>query len=527
MKNTNTNTNINTNNAISNKLLIPALCAALLLGIGFGVCVAFATPIISDAVNPGLYAYEFWHGNYQWYVPVSDPYVLDYLLNIITAPLFNYEPRALFVGSYALFAGSVLLIGLCARRLSGKRGEDGIVVALAASALAANTGGLAMQYLVYPVWHGSTLFLGLLAIYLYLGKPTIHRLLGLTLLFAFGTYCDTLFLPIFVAPLLATEALRYYRAYRQHEKYHGVLAPFVFAAFGYFVKAPGGEMWPNGPYIVNVGGLGAIMGAPDPGRVSDYAFAVISMAGGPIALSALCIALYMAWTHRKESRELVAFVAVSCAAMAAGFLFMFSAGGDLGRYVYIIVPLAAIPIALLGFNKKTMGLYLIPALLVFGAANNAYSTVNAMDDSFKSDAVVFLEKNNVTTGYADYWLANLMRYMSHEEIRLRPVFVNDGALEYLSLQSSSAWLNEGWPTDGAPVVDNTPVLVTYGAHDPVQGLVHDYAAIGITPYETLNFTFHDPQTSEPCELCVYKYNRTLPAGPVDVPYFARAQVKPV
>lgn len=506
-----------------------ALAIAVLFGMGFALYTALTVPIIADAVNPMLYAYEFWHGNMQWYVPVNDPYVLDYAINIITAPLLNYEPRALFVGSWLTYAGIVLLAGLCARRISGKKDEEGLQIGLAAAAIAANTGGAALQYMVYPVWHGTTLFLGLLALYIYFGKGNLWKNIVLSGLLLFGTFCDTLFLPVFVAPLMVLEAIKLFKTWRVHEKYVPMVAPFLFAAFGYLMKREGGAMWPGGPYIVNVGGLDMVMSLiPQPWMIPNYADGLVRMAGGPIAFAVFCLALLFVYKKRKESREMVVVVAVATMAMLVGFLFLFSAGGDLGRYLFIIVPMAGVPIALLGFNKKSLGLYLIPILIVAGAANNTMAAVLNIDDSFKEDAADFLVANNVTDGYADYWLANLMRCMSQEEVKLRPVFMNGSTMEFLSLQSTDRWpREEGWPREGCPVVDTTPTIVCYGQHDPCEMFVTWLGQQNITPYETLAFSWHDPQTWEPCYIHVYKYNTTFPSGPIDVPYWERFRVKPV
>jgi hypothetical protein len=222
------------------------LAAALAFGLAFAVYTALTVPIIADAVNPGLYAYEWWHGNTQWYVPVNDPYVLDYALNILIAPLFDYAPRALFVGSYAIFAACVFLCGVIARKVSGKRGEDGLEVALAASAIVANIGGAASQYLVYPVWHGSTLLVGLLFIYAYL-RDSRWKGFIVAALAVFGTYCDTLFIPVFIAPIAAVELAKLYRDRRTRKQ---VVDHFCIAGIaalsgllGYMVKKDGGPLW--------------------------------------------------------------------------------------------------------------------------------------------------------------------------------------------------------------------------------------------------------------------------------------------
>jgi hypothetical protein len=330
----------------------------------------------------------------------------------------------------------------------------------------------------------------------------------------FTVYSDSLALPMLVLPIAAISVYNTVR-YRTNDYLPG-LTCFTAGTTGYFIKADGGEIWNNGPYLVNVGGLDRVLSlVPDPMAVLDYLLNLMLKAGGPIMLLLLLCGLWYSIGHK--SRFLAAYLALSSVFMLAGFTLL-EAGGDLGRYLYPIVVFAMLPIATIKPDKKIFGLVPIVLLIVCaGLADNMVHVAMDNHDPNQKDRqlIAWLRENNVTSGAADYWPANLIRMMSHEEISFAPVFVYNDELHYLTLNTARRWTVE-------------PVSTLFACED--DQLYRWAMNLSIQPVEVLTYTgYHTPATKEkPVNITILRYNVSLPVKPIeDVRTFETDGFKPV
>jgi hypothetical protein len=466
------------------------LKALVIIGFALAVLQALRMPMISDTVNPSLYAHDVWkHGSWQYYVPVNDPYVLDYILAVVLSPLAG-GVLGVMLPAIAIFAGIIVFSWLVVGKISGP------LSGLAAAALVANAPAPALQLLVYPVWHGSTMLLTLITLYVYLSNIE-SRLKCVLIMFlaGFAVYCDTLALPILVVPLAAL-CLCKSRPIRNIPDSIIVLAGGVA---GYLLKVGGGEIWPGGLRIVTLGGLDKMLTGFYPEGIATYLINLIVKSGGPALLLAI-IGMAIIASRRRDARWLTAFAIAASLCMLLGFMTMGYNGGDLGRYLYILPLLFLLPAACLVREKSILAL-VVPTLILTLALTTAMGIMfSDPDPNAKDYALVdWLLENNVTGGHADYWAANLLRYVSDGQVELAPTIPSGDNLTYLYLNAAERW--------------NQPsnILMVYEPGDPLAAWAREYN-LKCPPRQVLVYDkYHSPGTNSGSTMTyVYIYDEPLP-----------------
>jgi hypothetical protein len=492
------------------------LIALILVGIASGIYQALTVPITSDIVNPGLYAKEFWSGNQQFFVPVNDPYIIDYAIQLVTAPLSGYSARGLYIQSLLVYLVIILLAFLVVRNVSG------LTAGLLAAGLVANVPVQALQYLVSPLYHGTTIMLILLALLAYQKLEGRLKTLGVSFILIVGSINDTLIIPMFTAPFLIYNIVRY----RKDENALGMVIASLIGIIAFLIKR--GELWPNGLYMVSVGGIGNIIGLQPQFYMLPLYLVSLTMMSGIIILIPLLAGLYVA-VQNKESRPYVILVGLAALCMLGGFLFMYTSGGDLGRWLYPLPILAMIPISMT-VGKTSFNNMLIVLIVGLLLVNNFTGMIGQdLDFNAKDRQLVeYLHSINVSHAYANYWCSNLLTYLDYSgQLKIAPVTIVDGQIQFLYIQSSIGWTNWGWPAAGSPVVDESPVIIAYSPGDPL----FDWAqqVNNVTPPAS-TYVYRDYHTPgyENITIWVYKYNTSIPAWPVEsLDDFLGRGVKPV
>jgi hypothetical protein len=96
------------------------------------------------------------------------------------------------------------------------------------------------------------------------------------------------------------------------------------------------------------------------------------------------------------------------------------------------------------YNKNIkLYLLLIFVLLISGAYSNfdfvAMKEIQTNMNEF--DLINYLSENNLTYGYGDYADSNLITYLSHEKIVVRPIFLINATIYPFRFLSSERWFN--------------------------------------------------------------------------------------
>jgi hypothetical protein len=183
--------------------------------------------------------------------------------------------------------------------------------------------------------------------------------------------------------------------------------------------------------------------------------------------------------------------------------------------------MALLPIGVLVKQKGV--LFVLPfVLLVLLLSGNVYHVLASPADPNGKDVLLseWLKSHNVSSAYADYWLANLITWQSNNEMHIRPVVDNGEELEFLYLQSTIRW----------PYENDYPgnTLITYGEADPIQKWADNYNT-DHPPIEnyTYNGYVRPDNLSNSTIVNLYVYNCPLPLAKVDLLGWLQKGVKPV
>jgi hypothetical protein len=475
----------------------------ILVGVATGIYQALVVPITSDIVNPGLYAREFWSGNQQFFVPVNDPYIIDYAISLITVPLSGYSARGLYVQSLLVYLVIILLAYLVVKNISG------VSAGLLAGGLVANVPFQSLQYLVSPLYHGTTIMLILTALLTYQKLEGRLKTFVVFIILIIGSINDTLIIPMFTAPFLIYNLIRY-----QEKDALGMIIASLMGIVVFLFKR--GEMWPDGMYMVSVGGIGNIIGLnPQLNMVLQY-FTSLTVVSGLIIFIPLVIGVYLAWNN-KDARPLIVLTGLAALFMLCGFIFMYTSGGDLGRWLYPLPVLAMIPISIATGKNKPFNNMLAVLLVCLLLYNNIWGMIG-QDTNFNSkdyELIDYLHSVNVSHAYANYWASNLLTYLDPAgQLKIAPVQPVGGHIQFLYIQSSINWTNWGWPHKNSPVIDESPVIIAYTPGDPL----YDWAQQinNVTP-PAQTYVYNDYHTPgyDNITIWIYKYNTSIPAWPVE------------
>jgi hypothetical protein len=489
----------------------------ILIGIATGIYQTQTVPITSDIVNPGLYAREFWNSNQQFFVPVNDPYIIDYAISLITVPLSGYSERGLYIQSLLVYLVIILLAFLVVKNVGG------VTAGLLGAALVANAPVQALQYFVSPLYHGTTIMLILAALLAYQNLEGRLKTLAVSIILIVGSINDTLIIPMFTVPFLVYNVIRY----RKDDAALSMVIASLIGIIAFFVKR--GELWPNGLYMVSVGGIGNIIGLnPQPSMVFEYLISLTLMSG-IIILIPLVIGVYLAWQNT-QARPYVIILGLAAVCMLGGFLFMYTSGGDLGRWLYPLPILAMIPISMITANEKPINNMLIALLMSLLLFNNLPSVIGQDTDFNAKDheLINYLHTINVSHAYANYWCSNLLTYLDDtKRLKIVPVQPVDGKIQFLYIQSSIGWTNWGWPHAESPVVDENPVVIAYSPGDPL----YDWALQvnnATPPVSTWVYEDYHTPGYDNITIYVFKYDTELPTWPVEsLDDFQNRGLKPV
>jgi hypothetical protein len=115
------------------------------------------------------------------------------------------------------------------------------------------------------------------------------------------------------------------------------------------------------------------------------------------------------------------------------------------------------------------------------------TTISPNDEHYQ--LIDFLKKSNLSFGYGDYWDSNIITYLSHEDVIIRPVWIENG-LEPRYWNSAKRWY-ETVPDEFFVIVSNTneKALNYYKNYNvlPEPFRIIDYKNYKIFVYNTSDF----------------------------------------
>jgi hypothetical protein len=114
-------------------------------------------------------------------------------------------------------------------------------------------------------------------------------------------------------------------------------------------------------------------------------------------------------------------------------------------------------------------LFLILSIIIINAGSNAELLKGGYEQPNREqyELIEYLKESNLTLGYGDYWDANLITYLSNEEIVIRPVRFNDAKITPFKWLSFEKWFTEQTKNNG-----DVFVVQSYFQNEEIENLVH-------------------------------------------------------
>jgi hypothetical protein len=421
---------------ILHRLIIPLSSILIIAGLVMKSLQALSMSFNSDTVLAGLLSQEIGlRHNFllKGHIgPYSDPFYFPELFPIHLFPqiLSGYNPDVLRLTAVIVFFINVAVFSYIIHYITKSQ-----PAALVFGALIINLPPASFSFFFQPFGHNSTLTIAGICIILVLwfmeGRETRYQItIGvIALLLLYLTYFSDIILGVWlVIPLLMC-----YFFVRERKRrdiivfYAGVLfcIPVVNLIkdhfFTYFVKYPL-KLAPNIPFIFDgfvlfiQSMLILLIGIKIENQV------VLGVCGF-IFIVLIVVFGYLLWINRKIVSNITSptfFFSILCMFMV--FLIT-DLALDIGSARYLLMPaLGVYLLVILCFKKRT---FILPAFLIlaiiFLGMNIPVVLNPPAPHADEYQLIKFLEDNHLKTGYAQYWDANLLTYLSGGDITIRSI----------------------------------------------------------------------------------------------------------
>jgi hypothetical protein len=172
---------------------------------------------------------------------------------------------------------------------------------------------------------------------------------------------------------------------------------------------------------------------------------VIDYLAGLAFLALLALAVKTAYDGRKSKNDgqltFLYFVLAASSLLIFTF-YVATTMGNTGPTRYLLYT-ALGALMLIAISFKADG-WLYPALLFLVLVSCAGYSLSGPQWSHTPNVreyglIGYLEENNLTYGYSDYWTANLVTYLSGEGVTLRPVSIDGSAIAPYKIETSVRW----------------------------------------------------------------------------------------
>jgi hypothetical protein len=441
-------------------LPIVALIVLIIEGLVCKLLVTLHLHLNSDNTNAGLIAMEFWrHHNYFLsgiYLPSLDPYFFTELIpfHLVLQEITNYNPMVLRLTVFMIFIGVLVIFSDIVYKITNK----GFIPALVFAALLANINMPAYEkvYALALTHTGTLFFTGiLLLLILSLERASTLQLSLITVLIALMVLSDTIVVAWFVIPFFAAYFLVNHNRSKSLNMWiisWTILAGLVTVIKSLFID----YLVPN---IFNVQKQSNMsINAIDFFRqLSMYmnigVYHILTEGQNPsfvdilltlVFLTALCIAIWNVGHATNPSMKRFAIImTLSAAIMFAGLTFTSLSEGTY-RYLGFTAISVFMILSFFTSSKNQFYIFLIAIILISSATANIFSVTNldSQPDARAYELINYMEANNITYAYADYWDAGIITYFSNEKVLVRPVIFTDNGFIPYEWNSCVRWYNE-------------------------------------------------------------------------------------
>jgi hypothetical protein len=471
-----------------NWLAVGILAILIVYGLWAGYTYSLNLELGSDTVVPGLVSMEiFEHSNFQFDFPVNDPYLFTdiYTFHLLPQLFSGYDPTVLRLTAFAMFLILIAIFSYLVYRYAG------LVSAMMFAALMANLDPGAYTYFINPEWHVGTLIAtGVFIILMDPGrvkKRSVYLTAACVLAMALVLLSDSIFLALFIIPYIAyyvlfdRQTLKKYLPQKKVGKRASeamdpdamkelrkmdvlvssvAVVPAIAWLFKTFEpKSIGASL----PYFnstpVNLGSLSQMLAINLPLYFQCLALLVshglynvlslqISIPDIPLAIMFIAALGISAIRTNKRARYLYAMFLASAIVLFLGFTLTSLADGLWSSRFLIFTAVSIFSVISLSYDEKdeknglnTILLVLVVALIL-SSVPLQYSTITSLDghpNQAQYDLIDYMQGQGYTYGYAEYDDANLLTYLSKEQLTIRAVRPVGNAIQPYPWLASAKW----------------------------------------------------------------------------------------
>lgn len=489
----------NNNYSKNNQLLNWVLFFLILYGLSLKFQLSLSHKLDSDDVSPGLVWKEFFvHGNsflQGFYFPFADPHVFSDLIpyHLLPQLLSGYDPVALALSAYFIFVAIILIFSVLIYNMT-----KNITNSLIFASLFVNIPNFAADnFFLRPEVHmGAITFLGiLLLIYPQNSHGKLRAVLYLLIL-ALISFSDSLillwyFVPFFVASTLFVLLNRPFEIRKlSFPIISGILVSLVYLVKGNMptlIKYPISLLTDKCLIFENF--LLLFKGICLLYNHKLFEFANTSKLNILAVIVVLITIGIMYFVFSNISRTFrknpvwCLFVIFSITIISIAYVFT-SISINIYTTRYLTFPLMlGLSIVALTYNQnmklQKVYLFLILSIIFINAGSNAALLKGGYEQPNKEqyELIEYLKDSNLTLGYGDYWDANLITYLSSEEIVIMPVIFNDAKITPYKWLSFKKWFTEQ-PGDNEEIF----VIQSHFQNEEIEYLVNK-----IPPQKILKF----------------------------------------
>lgn len=464
----------------------------ILFGFATKLMISSNLGLNSDMVGEGLQSMEIWkHQNYLlggYYLPSEDTFIFTELLpfQLIPQILTNFDPLALKLVSYVIFVLAVAALSYVVYLVSGET-----ICALLFAALAANLPPNGYAFFDFPTTHIATMiFTGIIfALLLYMGaseKTADSKakkgkkkqaalsntqwayLAGLALLVAITVLSDTIVLTWLIIPYILAYLVFFKGKNRALNMAIACMA--LVSVICYIFKTYFVQNWARQAMVSR--DISGILSINLPLSYKSLAIllnqGLYQVADGFTgfglleALSLIVFILLVAYAVKnalgdKKKWFFYSILLISGIFMFATFL-MTVRVKDLSQARYFtFMALSVFMLIAISYRRedKVYNALVVSMLVISAIYGFTFVTTQLHAPNVQENGLIsFLKQNDLTWGYATYWDANVITYLSDEGVTVRAVhFLPDG-VESDTLLSDEQWYQSP-PAKTFILVDNS------------------------------------------------------------------------
>ncbi len=447
------------------KWAIVILLVVISAGLACKFLISLDNDLNSDTVSPGIVSLEiFRHGNVLlngYFFPSDDPYIFTDILafHLIPQIVTGFDPLAINIMCFIIFLLITCVYSLIIYKATGSK-----INALIFTALIATLSPQSFLYYIQPVTHNATILLAgvLILICFDFFKADFLRAFIVPVVAGLTLFSDTAIMAFFIMPLVLFSIVSWKRMVKSIYPVASALlligvaaVLYIIKSFDYFLIKVDVRTYDVLSAIDNPASALELLVQKVPHFITDLSallntglYDIIQPVDSSI-LNGLIVIFFMIFLIvairasnqplNGKSKYVLFMLMVSFVIIFLGYIFTDLDRGSI-RYLTFAALIVLLSVSL-AYRHRLPFLMLVSIALIFGLiANISYLPILDYQPNKEQYGLIdYLEKNNLTTGYGDYWNANIITYLSDENVTIRAIRPNDNQILPWFWLSCSEW----------------------------------------------------------------------------------------